>query len=279
MTSIYDEGYQAAQIKPGIRMVVYAQEKMGKTTFATAAPDAVLIPLEQGYADVDTSKVLVAPMVKTLPELYAQLQDIYKRCADGTFPKKSVVFDSVTALERIIYASITEAEADPKHKTMNAAMGGYGKAYDYAMGLFTGILDGLDHIVTYHGINVIFTAHAFSAKHIDPSAGEFDIWDILLHSPKNSKTYGFREVFTQWVDICGFMHDNIIATEQNGIQAAAKVGEERAMSLTRAPAYVAGNRFKMTGDLVIPLEGGWNVFANALYAATNERINVYNHSA
>jgi hypothetical protein len=65
-------------------------------------------------------------------------------------------------------------------------------------------------------------AHVFAAKMIDPAFGEFDSWDLLLHSPKNNKNYGKREMLTQWADLVGFLHEPFFITKGDQIQQASR---------------------------------------------------------
>ena len=87
----------------GLRVVVYAQEKMGKTTLGAGAPNALLVPLEVGFAGVAVHKT---PMLQSLAEVNAFLMEVYAAVQAGQFPFKSIVFDSATALERFIHEAI-----------------------------------------------------------------------------------------------------------------------------------------------------------------------------
>ncbi len=151
---------------------------------------------------------------------------------------------------------------------MEAALGGYGKAYQYANELFANFLAKCDLLALRGNINILLTCHVFAAKVVDPTAGEYDTWDLLLHSPKNQKTYGKREMLTQWADVIGFLHEPIFVTESDkkgGMNRGVSAGQGRVLAVNRTPGYVAGNRFGVVKDIPIPREQGWNHLAQAVY--------------
>lgn len=263
----------------GIRMVIAGLEKMGKTTLATGAPNALLVPLEVGFAAVSGPKTA---LVESLADFTNFLAACEHWASQKQFPFKTLVFDSATALERLIHDAVIRR--DPLYKpnagknmiTMDSAHGGYGKGYNLANEEFHYILSSCDRLATIWGINIVFTCHVFSSKMMDPTAGEYDSWNILLHSPKNEKTYGKRELLTQWADIVSFLHEPIYIMQNEGLRKATVQGKGRVLSLARSPSFVAGNRFNITEDISLPPPpaNGWNAFANALYQKT--QIDVWN---
>jgi len=263
----------------GLRVVVYAQEKMGKTTLGAGAPNALLVPLEVGFAGVSVHKT---PMLQSLAQVKEFLTEVYTALTAGQFPFRSIVFDSATALERYIHEAVLASDPSVvqsngrKTVTMESAHGGYGKAYLLANAEFSQILGFLDVLAVQFGINIVFTCHAFSSRLLDPTAGEFDSWDILLHSPKNAKTYGKREIITQWADIVGFIYEPIVVSESGRVSRGVSQNRGRLIGVSRTPAYVAGNRFGMVEEIKLPTppNNSWNALANAVYSSTG--IDVFN---
>lgn len=256
----------------GIRVVLAAQEKMGKTTMCAHAPGTLLVPLEVGYAGVDVAKT---PMLDCWGHVEQFLKEVLAQCAAGTFPYRTIAFDSATALERFIHDSVIQRDplykpgAGKKMITMDSAHGGYGKGYNLANEDFDWFLKECNKLAVNYGINIVLTCHVFSGKVIDPTSGEFDTWDILLHSPKNQKTYGKREMLTQWADVIGFIYEPNYVTKGEGISKGMSANKGRVIGLTRTPAYVAGNRFGAMGEFQLPgpTENTWNTLAHAIYNA------------
>lgn len=253
----------------GLRMVIAGQEKMGKTTLCAGAPTPLLVPLEVGFAGVSISKT---PMLQTWEETQSLVGEIIQSAQRGQFPYRTLIFDSTTALERQIHDAIIRR--DPSYRaggkktiTMESAHGGYGKAYNLANEEFDSFLAQCDQLAVHAGINIVLTCHVFSSKIMDPTAGEYDSWDLLLHSPKNAKTYGKRERITQWADVIGFLYDPIFVSKTDNMSKAITQNKGRVLAISRTPAYTAGNRFAMNGEISIPAPpaNGWNEFAKGLY--------------
>ena len=253
--------------RTGIRAVISGVEKVGKTTLACSAPRTLLVPLEQGFASVSINKT---PMLEAFSDVLTLLDEIITKCQQKQFPYQTLAFDSATALERLIHDAVLRSDpqfikGNKKALTMEAALGGYGKAYQYANELFAQFLARCDYLAVNHAINIILTCHVFAAKVIDPTAGEYDTWDLLLHSPKNQKSYGKREMLTQWADLVGFLHEPLYVTEGKTLNKAISANKGRVLALNRPPGSVAGNRYGVASDIGVPREKGWNYLAHEIY--------------
>jgi len=254
--------------RAGIRVVVAGLEKMGKSTFCAGAPGVLLVPLEVGYAGLTCDKT---PMIQTYEDFMLFLQEVTTMAQRGQFAYRTIAFDSATALERMIHDYVLRIDtAKTKTSTMESAHGGYGKAYTLSNTIFDTVLKTLDQLAVYAGINTVFTCHVFSNKVSDPTAGEYDSWDLLLHSPKNSKTYGKRELMTQWADVIGFLYEPVFlisSDDKKGMTRATSQNKGRMLALSRTPSYTAGNRFGIMGEVALPTppNNAWNAFAHALY--------------
>lgn len=270
------DAVSTSQTRTGMRVVLSGVEKVGKTTLATNAPRALLVPLEQGYGGVKVDKT---PMLENYYAVMQLLDEVGHSASKGLFKHQTLVFDSVTALERLIHSTVlstdpTFAAGNKKAMTMESALGGYGKAYSYANQLFEDFLKKCDLLAIHFGINIVFTCHVFAAKIVDPTVGEYDSWDLLLHSPKNQKTYGKREYLTQWADVVGFLHEPMFVIEGEKMNKGVSANKGRVLSVSRTPAYVAGNRYGLTADIPMPKDGGWNHLAHAIYSSSG--VDVFN---
>lgn len=262
----------------GVRIAICAQEKLGKTTLAAGAPNPLLVPLEIGYDGVQCTKI---PMINNWDEVQQLIQEIFTALQAGTFPYQTIIFDSVTALERMIHEKTLSRDpawgkGNSRAVTMESALGGYGKAYTYSNELFDMFLKQCDQLAVYGCINIVFTCHAFATKNVDPTVGEFDAWELLLHSPKNNKTYGKRELLTQWVDIMGFLYEPMfISKGDDDVSKGISQGKGRVLGVSRTPAYIAGNRYGMQGEIPIPKVDGWNHLANAVWQSSAGTVDIF----
>jgi hypothetical protein len=273
--SFLDKVSHTSNSQTGIRIVIYGAEKIGKTTLCCGAPNPLLIPLEQGYVGMSCNKT---PMLKSYEEVMALLDEIIAAAQKKVFKHRSLIFDSSTALERLIHDNVVRRDpqyspGNKKTVTMDSALGGYGKAYDFSNGLFSAFMEKCDLLVEHAGINIILPTHAFADKVLDPSAGEFNTWNVLLHSPKNAKTYGKREMLLMWADVIGFLHEPIFVTKnsENFVQGISK-NTGRILGLESTPGYKAGNRLGVKGEIAIPPEQSWNYLADAIFKASSRDL-------
>jgi hypothetical protein len=280
-------GYQQV----GQRIVIGGVEKVGKTTLASAAPNALLVPLEHGSAAIPIAKI---PQLETWEQVEAFCEELIHSARSGFIKRgQSIVWDSATALERLIHNYILRTDKDyiaknGKGVTMESAHGGYGKAYNLANELFERWTRYMDELVFAYGINIVITCHVFASRVTDPAHGEYDTWDLLLHSPKNNKTYGKREFMTQWADLIGFLHEPMFimkAQDEARLQQGISAGQGRQLAVDRQPAWVAGNRYGMSGKIPIPAPvpgqiavDSWNALASAIWNATQGGIDIWNRA-
>lgn len=274
----------------GQRIVITGVEKIGKTTLACDAPNALLIPIEQGFASQTCDRL---PMINWWEEIEGVCSELIAATQaspvmdDGSpnpgyiAPGTSLVWDSATAVERLIHDYVLRKDGawgagNPNNVTMTSAHGGYGKGYNLATELFGKWLSWMD-MLSMRGVHSIITAHVFAASVVDPAYGEYNSWDIRLHSPKNEKTFGAREMITEWADMIGFLHTPLFVTKgkDDTLAKGVDAGKGRVLAVERTPSWIAGNRFKLRGEIVVPLEQGWNHIAAAVYASTERRIDLY----
>jgi hypothetical protein len=266
-------------VRPGLRAVIAGVEKVGKTTLTTNAPRALLVPLEVGYSGVSVN---MTPQLTEFQHVMQLLDEIIQYVQAGQFPYMSLVIDSVTALEKMIHTEVLRRDpnyspGNKKTVTMDSALGGYGKGYQFANELFQNFLSKCDQLSVQCGVNVILTCHVFTGEVKDPTAGTYHSWDLLLHSPKNDKTYGKREMLTQWADLVGFLHEPIFVSEGKNMNQAVSQNAGRVLGVSRQPGYVAGNRFNMVEPISMPRDNGWNQLAHAIYQCSGR--DYYNRDA
>lgn len=287
--NILNQVSTGASSQDGQRIVIAGSEGLGKTTLGCGAPGVLLVPLEMGSGSMRVAKT---PMLNSWEEVEQLCKELIAAAQSGKLQRgQSIVWDSATALERFIdnytiRSDPTYKAGNPTKLTMATAHGAYGKAYDVANETFQRWTRYLDELAIYGGINSIVTCHVFANVVLDPASGEFHSWDLLLHSPKNGKTYGKREFITQWADMIGFLHEPyfVMKTEKGQVmQKAISSNQGRLLAVDRQPGWIAKNRYGLDGTISIPkpAEGGnpavcWNALAHSVY--TRCGIDLYNRS-
>lgn len=270
--------------KVGQRFVISGVEKIGKTTLACQSPDSLLVPVydERGYKMITTPRLKIPLQTWTEVEEFCKEVIAASRIGNGLKSGSSLVWDSATSLERVIHNETLSRCPDKvklgRMHSMETAHGGYGKAYPIANALFAEFLSYQDQLAFYGGINIIITCHIFVARLINPTAGEYDSYELLLHSPKNNKTYGKREHLTQWADAIFLMREPMAISKDKDAKVSLGIdlNSGRVLEVDRAPAWTAGNRYGLTQSISIPKENGWNFLAEAIYKSSG--IDLYNRA-
>lgn len=270
--SYLNQVVSGGQSTEGHKIIISSMEGIGKTTLACQAPNSLLVPLENGYKSITTARL--PNTLQQWNEVESFLKEFTLAAQRGLVKKgTSLVWDSVTALERIINAETLYRDEEKnkralgKAHSMETSHGGYGKAYAISRDLFGVWLDYNSQLAQYASVNIIVTCHAFVTRVMDPSAGEYDTFDLLLHSPKNNKTYGNREYLTQWADLIGFLHKPMYVSKNKDekISRGVDANQGRVFEVERSPAWVAKNRYDLTTAIQIPKNDGWNHIADAIY--------------
>ena len=235
------------------RLLLYGTEGIGKSTFASNAPNTVFIPTEDGLDEIDSAKFPLATaydqVVTALAELRTQQHDY-----------ETVVIDSLDWLERLIFDKLC---AEFGVNSIEKVDGGYAKGYTYALTFWREILSHLDALRTDRGMVVILIAHAKVEKFEDPESPPYDRYTPRLHKHAaalvsewaDAVLFATRRLRTQTED-AGFNRKRTIA------HAIGRDGGDRVLRCVGGPACVAKNRYEITQDL--PL--AWAAFVAALAA-------------
>jgi len=269
----------SAPVKEGIRAIIAGVEGVGKTTLAIDAPRVLLVPLETGIPP--GSSVNRVPQLELYAHVTQLFDEILETCKAGKFPYQTIVIDSATALEKLMHDATLKTDpiyiaGNKKGLIMDNALGGYGKAYNYSNDLMDAFLKKCDILAKTYGVNIVMTCHVFASETMDPTAGKYNQWDLLLHSPKNNKAYGKREIVTQWADLVAFLHEPIMVIEGDKMSKGVSANRGRILACSRTPSYVAKNRFGIATEIALPAVQGWNHLAKAIHDGTKGVVDVFN---
>ncbi len=220
------------------RIVIYGTSKIGKTTFAANAPDAVFIPTEDGLIGIPNA--VSFPLVKSHADLMNCLDQLENE--DHCF--KTVVLDSVDWLEQHVWDFVAES-----HNKADIEAFGFGKGYGYATEEFKKILDRLNALRIKKKMMVILIGHHQIKRYEDPSSEGYDRYCLKLHKGAEGK-------IQEWADVIGFATYKTHSIKEdkgfNNTRTRAAGNGERILCLEERPSFVAGNRFSLPAE--IPLD-------------------------
>lgn len=234
------------------RIVIYGGPKVGKSTFASGAEDALFIQTEDGLDALDVARI---DCRGNLPRLKSALRELYNE--DHSY--KTLVIDSADWLEADIWAWLCE---DAGAASIDELGGGYGKGYNRAREEWDNILTFLDALRSKKGMTIVFIAHHQVRRMEAPDSEPYDYSALKLHKHAAA-------LLEEWADLIGFVRVRTdVEVEDAGFgkkrgRAASINDGERVVTVRQDPAYVTGNRYGIKADL--PLD--WKEFRAAIAAA------------
>ena len=228
------------------KVVIAGPGKIGKTTFASMAPNAIGILTEDGADAVDASAF---PLCSSLDDVYSAISTLLQE--EHTF--ESVFLDSLDWLEPLLHAHVCAA-----NKWANIESPGYGKGYIAAADEWRNLLSGFEALRTKRNVAVILIAHD-KIKHFESPMHEgYDQYTLKLHDRAAA-------LVQEWADVIGWANYRIVTTQSDAgfgnKETKARTTGERILHVEPHPAHMGGNRFGLKN---MPLD--WEAFAAALAA-------------
>ena len=247
------------ETKRGISAIIYGQNGAGKSNLAGSLKNTLYIASERGFTSLDLNNNYVVE-IDAFMDLLTLFSEVSATIVDGTNTFENIVIDSISSLERQLHKYIISTDYkkcnDPSTTMLNCHSG-YGSAYNMATAQWCTVLDWISYFQS-NGINVIATGHSYNAIEKDTEFGiEYNFVDILCYSPKSSKAIGCKEVWSQSVDLIGYLH----LAKADGDSKERK----RVLSCYINDRWHSKNRFHINNDIIIPLENGWNTVAEEIF--------------
>lgn len=252
---------KGGSIKPPI-VVIHGPPGIGKTTFSACAESPVFLMTEDGLGNLGPDHF---PVITQWPEVMEAMTVLYSE----DHPYKTVVIDSMSALEPMIWAQVAK---DANKSSIEDL--GYGKGYVLAMDYWGTLLQGVIALRDQRGILPILIAHSEVTRFDSPEVEPYDRYTIKLHKRAFHMLYERADVigFSNWrtlvtrdKDPTAFQSKKASSPEK--ILNVRGVGTgERLLHLVERPAYVAKNRYGMPET--IPLD--WPSFIGAMSVAQSK---------
>jgi hypothetical protein len=226
------------------RVLIHGVPGVGKTTFAAAAPSAVFLGTEDGFGTLEADRL-------PQPESWTDVLGYVRQLATEDHQWQTLVVDSIDWLEPIIWSHVCRIAGVESIKDVD---GGYGSGYTAALDQWRLFVAELENVRRTKRMHVVLIAHSLVKSFKNPEGPDFDRWQMKL----NEKAAGF---LGEWCDVVAFANfETFVKTEGKKATKGKGFGGERAMFLTRQPAYDAKNRYNLPERLAL----NWDEFAGAM---------------
>lgn len=229
------------------KIVISGPGKIGKTTFASHAPNSIGILTEDGADAVDAQAF---PLAASLNDVYTCISTLINE--DHDF--QTVFIDSLDWLEPMVQQHVCLAN-NWKH----IEQPGFGKGYIAAGEEWRNFLNGLETLRTQRNMGIILIAHDKIKRIEDPLTEGYDSHVLKLHDRAGA-------LVQEWADVIGYAGYRIFTNKTDAgfgnKETKATTTGERVLHVEPHPAHCGGNRFGLTN---MPLD--WAAFSTALTAA------------
>ena len=229
------------------KVVVVGTGKIGKTTFAAMAPNAIGILTEDGAEAVDAQAF---PLASSLAEVYAAIDTLINQ--EHEF--QTLFIDSLDWLEPMVQDYVCK-----QNNWKNIEQPGFGKGYVAAAEEWRNLLSGLEVLRAAKGMGIILIAHDKIKRIEDPLTEGYDSHVLKLHDRAAA-------LVSEWADVVGYAGYRIFTSKTDAgfgnKETKATTTGERILHVEPHPAHCGGNRFGLSN---MPLD--WVAFQDALTVA------------
>ncbi len=243
------EETNGVQLGEGLKIVIYGQEGVGKSTLASHFPGAIFIDCEGSTSRMNVRRL---PRPSSWEMLTQEMDFIRENCHAKGY--QTVIIDTFDWAERLALNALCAEHNVTGIEGMN-----YGKGWEYEKEMIGRFLDGTDKLLK-EGVNIVLLCHATSRKSTLPEAmEEFEHWELKLG---NKTTNKIAPLLKEWSDMTLFLafRTNIIAIDDKGKKHKA-TSCERVMYTTKTAWWDAKNRFGMPEQMPLAWESIAPIFS------------------
>jgi len=214
----------SGRITEPLRVLLYGQEGVGKTTWAAGMPAPLWLDAERGSLALDVPRITLDDDGRTRPDTMAEvsqlLRDLYREAHDY----QTLVIDTADSMESILHADLCARRGWAK----GIEQPGYGKGYVAAEEEWHTLLHQIDTLRAHRGMHIVWIAHSRIAHFSNPAGDDYMRFEPALHKKACACLKG-------WADVIGFAAFEDLKLEKGKAIASGR----RLLHLQRTAAYDA----------------------------------------
>ena len=220
-------------------ITIVGEAGLGKTTLASTFPNPIFLRTEDGTLSLsDRNDVALFPVAKTVEECFNYLQML------GTEEHefKTLVIDSITQLNTLIEKEVLES--DPKAKSLNSALGGYGSAFGAVSEIHRKFREWCGMLSEDKNMNIVFVAHTDTETIEQPDSEMYTRYTIRMHK-KSVQHYSDN------VDVIAYLKLKTFTKKGSGEKMKAISDGTRVLTCYPIANHISKNRLGISEDLTI----------------------------
>ena len=246
------------------KLIIYGESKIGKSTLAAAAPDSLLIAVEDRVRHIQASKTEIL-------KSFEEVMEVFEYLMAGT-SYRSVIIDSIDWFLPLLHEYVCRKKGfrslyDDSNKETNFGRG----IKIHACEGWKMFLQNCDILRLEQNMNIILVAHSAIEKISPPDSDAYDRYTISRLDKSETA------ILVEWCDIIGFYNrETLIKKEDAGFGKktgkAVNIEGRRILNLTASsPAWISGNSYNLL-DMVVTVEDAPEIMKIVLNAAPAEPL-------
>lgn len=244
------------------KILFYAADKFGKSTFAAQAPKPLFIDLDKRLKEIECAKVGVESWDGLLEVIGALLKQ------DHDF--KTLVLDSGGTAEQLamkdVVADYNRSKSADKPTVDSVGSIPYGAGYPNLLEKWKYLLHGLQ-LLNDKGIIILILCHADYIDWENSDGTKFKRYVPDLKGASD-KAGSLLQITRKWMDITMYGHQpRYNQSIQDGfdkkkVKMVAGALGDRVLCTQETALWLAGNTYKLPESIPFPEVGGWATFYN-----------------
>lgn len=227
------------------RIFLYSTHGIGKSTFASQAPNPIFICAEDGLDALDVAHF---PLAASSGDVMEMLQTLYTESHDY----QTVVLDTADWLEAVLIKEI-ESGHDAKELA-------YGRSAMFLADKWRDILDGFNALRNDKNMTVILIGHSEIKRFDSPEVDSYDRYQPKLSTRSSA-------LVQEWADCVLFANYKTVVKKEdlgfNKERGRAISNGDRLIFTQEKPAYLAKNRYSLPDSCKLE----WQAFSDAMAKA------------
>jgi hypothetical protein len=236
------------------RVLLYGTHGIGKSTWASQAPNPLFLATEDGLCDIGCDRT---PVLTNTLDVAGTLLEL---TGEQPHQWQTVVIDTVDWLERLVWKSVCEKAGKESIEEI-----GYGKGYVLAISKWEWLLKTLD-ACRDRGMNVILLGHARIERFTPPDGEPYDRWQLDIHKTAS-------QLIQEWADEVLFATYRVHTIQKDdgfNRKRTRAVGDgERIVYTSEHPTHAAKRRIEMPDTLPMTWAAYYEHWPHATVAGGN----------